>query len=224
MHFSDDRVLETSTTTGTGPFTLAGAVAGHKAHAAALRPDGTAVQAGDTFHGIVYGVDANGNASGEWAEGICTLTTLSSVTITTTLRSSNSNAVVTFSAGTKYIAPVASALNILLSDNLGAYLLKAVSGEPSTPPASSLLVYAQNITSSWTALKNKRPSGVDSPLQDAIMFNRAQVWKPSNNTSVAIGAGALTFAGTATAVTISSGSAKSNMPRTQRASAATPPR
>lgn len=82
-----DRVKETSTTTGTGTFTLAGAVSGFQSFAAI--GDGNT-----TYYTIVGGT--------EWEVGLGTYTssgtTLSRDTI---LSSSNSNNAVNFSAGTK---------------------------------------------------------------------------------------------------------------------------
>ena len=84
-----DRVKETSTTTGTGTFTLAGAATGFQSFAAI--GDGNT-----TFYTIVL---VGGN---EWEVGIGTYTssgtTLSRDTI---LSSSNSGNAVNFSAGTK---------------------------------------------------------------------------------------------------------------------------
>lgn len=84
-----DRVKETSTTTGTGTFTLAGAATGFQSFAAI--GDGNT-----TFYTIVL---VGGN---EWEVGIGTYTssgtTLSRGTI---LSSSNSGSAVNFSAGTK---------------------------------------------------------------------------------------------------------------------------
>jgi len=82
-----DRVKETSTTTGTGTFTLAGAVSGFQSFAAIGN-------ANTTYYTIVGGT--------EWEVGLGTYTssgtTLSRDTI---LASSNSNNAVNFSAGTK---------------------------------------------------------------------------------------------------------------------------
>ena len=86
-----DRVNETSTTTGTGTFTLAGAVAGFQTFAAI--GDGNT-----TYYTIVL------QGGTEWEVGLGTYTssgtTLSRDTI---LSSSNSNNAVNFSAGTKNV-------------------------------------------------------------------------------------------------------------------------
>ena len=86
-----DRVNETSTTTGTGTFTLAGAVTGFQSFAAI--GDGNT-----TYYTIVL------QGGSEWEVGLGTYTssgtTLSRDTI---LSSSNSNNAVNFSAGTKNV-------------------------------------------------------------------------------------------------------------------------
>jgi hypothetical protein len=84
-----DRVQETSTTTGTGTFTLAGAVSGFQSFSAI--GDGNT-----TYYAIVGGT--------EWEVGLGTYTssgtTLSRDTI---LESSNGGTAVNFSAGTKNV-------------------------------------------------------------------------------------------------------------------------
>lgn len=94
-----DRVLETSTTTGTGTYTLAGAVTGHQSFAA--------VGNGLKCLYAAWEVDGNGNPSGGWEVGEGTYT-LSGTTLarTTIFSSSNSDNAVNWSAGTRRIALV----------------------------------------------------------------------------------------------------------------------
>lgn len=91
-----DRVAETSTTTGTGTYTLAGAVTGYQSFAA--------LGDGNSAYYCAMEVDANGNPSGGWEVGLATYTasgtTLSRDTI---LASTNSNNAVSWSAGTRRI-------------------------------------------------------------------------------------------------------------------------
>ena len=84
----NDRVKETSTTTGTGSFTLAGAVTGFETFSSAIGNTNT------TYYAIVNTTD------GEFEVGLGTVGagTLSRDTI---ISSSNSDAAVNFSAGTK---------------------------------------------------------------------------------------------------------------------------
>jgi hypothetical protein len=94
---NQDRVLESSSTTGTGAYTLAGAVTGFQSFAI--------VGNANTVQYSAWEVDASGNPSGGWENGLGTYassgTTLARTTIYT---SSNSNAAVNWSAGTRYIA------------------------------------------------------------------------------------------------------------------------
>lgn len=90
-----DRVKETSTTTGTGAFTLAGAIAGFKTFASRC-------SVGDTLYYCIQAVDATGTPTGEWECGLGTYSGASTLTRTTVLSSSNSDAAVSFSAGTKH--------------------------------------------------------------------------------------------------------------------------
>lgn len=97
-----DRVMETSTTTGTGTLTLAGAVTGFQTWAA--------VGDGNTAYYCIFAVDANGNPSGDWEVGLGTYTA-SGTTLARTrvIASTNSNAAVSFGAGTKRVCLVRSA-------------------------------------------------------------------------------------------------------------------
>ena len=86
----NDRVKETSTTTGTGTLNLAGAVLGFETFVAGIGNSNT------TYYSIV-------NENGEFEVGIGTVTDASPDTLsrTTILSSSNSDSSVNFSAGTK---------------------------------------------------------------------------------------------------------------------------
>jgi hypothetical protein len=91
---TEDRVQETSTTTGTGSYTLAGAVTGFRAFSAVCSTN-------DIFSYTIEGVDANGVPSGEWETGIGTYSGANTLARTTVMESSNAGAAVNFSAGTK---------------------------------------------------------------------------------------------------------------------------
>ena len=84
-----DRVRETSTTTGTGNFTLAGAVTGYQTFDAVLDTSDT------TYYTIADQSGAN------FEVGIGTFTSPATLARTTILSSSNGGSVVTFGAGTK---------------------------------------------------------------------------------------------------------------------------
>jgi hypothetical protein len=84
-----DRVRETTTTTGTGTVTLAGAVLGFQTF--------SAIGNGNTTYYTIAGIGTS-----EWEVGIGTYTSSgTTLSRTTVLASSNSGALVNFSAGTK---------------------------------------------------------------------------------------------------------------------------
>lgn len=90
-----DRVLETTTTTGTGPVTLAGAVTGYQALSDVMSN-------GDTADYAIIAVDGSGVPTGQWETGLGTYAS-GVLTRTTVHASSNSDAAVSFSAGTKRV-------------------------------------------------------------------------------------------------------------------------
>ena len=87
----EDRVLETSTTTGTGNITLDGAVTGYWTFA-------TAFAVGDDFYYCI-----EGQTPGEWEVGIGHLSNSTTLVRLEVRDSSNSNALVSFSAGMKNV-------------------------------------------------------------------------------------------------------------------------
>jgi hypothetical protein len=103
----NDRVKETSTTTGTGTFTLAGAVEGFETFSSAIGNTNT------TYYAIT-----NQGVPTEFEVGIGTVGagTLSRDTI---ISSSNSDAAVNFSAGTKDVFVTLPASKAVLENDLG---------------------------------------------------------------------------------------------------------
>jgi hypothetical protein len=94
-----DRCLETSTTTGVGDFTLAGAVAGFRT----LYGTGVdQLKVNDPFSYAIEAVDASGNPTGAFENGNGVLLTSTTFSRSPSV-SSNSDALVSFSAGTKYV-------------------------------------------------------------------------------------------------------------------------
>ena len=89
----NDRVKETSTTTGTGTFNLAGAETGYESFVSGVGTGNT------TYYAIEL------NSANEWEVGIGTVTSGSPDTLSrdTIISSSNSDAAVTFSTGTKNV-------------------------------------------------------------------------------------------------------------------------
>ena len=83
-----DRVQETSTTTGTGTFTLAGAVSGFQSFSAIGNGN-------TTYYAIVGGT--------EWEVGIGTYTSSGTTLSRDTVLASSTGSKVSFSAGTKNV-------------------------------------------------------------------------------------------------------------------------
>lgn len=94
-----DRVKESSTTTGTGAITLAGAATGFRTFAAGFTVGAT----------MPYAIS---DALGNWEIGAGTLSTSSTLARTTVLASSNGNALVSFPAGSKDVFCTLSAAQI----------------------------------------------------------------------------------------------------------------
>jgi hypothetical protein len=89
----NDRVKETSTTTGTGTINLAGAETGYESFVAGIGTGNT------TYYAIEL------NSAGQWEVGIGTVTDAATDTLSrdTIITSSNSDSAVNFSAGTKNV-------------------------------------------------------------------------------------------------------------------------
>ena len=90
-----DRVRETSTTTGTGAITLAGAVTGSRTWTAAFAT-------GARVWYCIEAVDGSGNPTGDWEVGNGTLTGATTLARTQVLASSTGSAI-NFAAGTKHV-------------------------------------------------------------------------------------------------------------------------
>lgn len=121
-----DRVLETSTTTGTGALTLAGAVTGHVTFASVCSTS-------DTCYCTIVAVDASGNPSGDWESGLYTYSGTNTLTRTTVQASSNAGSAVNFAAGTKYVFIGATA----------AYLIGRTEWVPNFSAAGDVYIPAQ---------------------------------------------------------------------------------
>lgn len=214
-HITEDRVFETCVPVATTAFTLAGAITGFRTFASQMAVN-------DTCYYTAQEVDAQGVPTGPFENGLATLTTATTLTRTAVIESSNANNPVTFGAGTVQVAIGLLAMRNLHYDNNLAVWVQAATAEPPTPPAGNMYLYAKTILPEHTVLKVKRPSGLDSPLQDSIAFNRIVKQVPSGTGNlISIGAANFVASGTNTVVTPSSGSAKTQMVRFQSATAAT---
>lgn len=145
-----DRVFETTTTTGTGALTLAGAVVGFRAFDDVCANN-------DTAYYSLWAVDGNGNPSGAWETGLGTFTDTDTLTRTTVHASSNAGAAVDLAAGTKYVQLAATSrflnlehITVACSDETTAITTgDAIVTFPMPPYATTLLaVYASLSTSS----------------------------------------------------------------------------
>ena len=96
-----DRARETTTTTGTGSLTLAGAVVGYQTFASGLGAAGCLVE---------YAISHQ--TANEWEVGVGTFDGTTTLTRDTVSSSSNSNSAVNLSAGTKdvYVVIVAASI------------------------------------------------------------------------------------------------------------------
>ncbi|MDP9895363.1 hypothetical protein J2W32_004461 [Variovorax boronicumulans] len=147
-----DRVYETSTTTGPGSYTLAGAITGYRAFSSVCAN-------GDTVECFIESVDANGVPNGGWEAGIYTWGTGGVLARTRVTASSNGNAAVNWSAGTRRVgvgliasrlASIAPPPNIAVADyawvNQGAATVTEVENR--------VTVVSSGVTGdSWNILK-----------------------------------------------------------------------
>ena len=113
----NDRVKETSTTTGTGAFTLDGAQTGFDTFALGIGGSNT------TYYAIFN------QGTSEWEVGLGTLDAGGTVlTRTTVITSSNSDSVVTFTGGTKDVFCTLPASKAVYLDSTGAPVGAASAG------------------------------------------------------------------------------------------------
>lgn len=119
-----DRVRDTTTTTGTGPFTVSGTPPqGYKTFSAAYSTS-------DTFLGTIAHLSAD-----EWVTGLLTYSASNQVTVTTILDSSSGGSAVSFSAGTKDVfvgLPAARAQQAMHRPSTNDFRLTLTSGVPVT--------------------------------------------------------------------------------------------
>jgi hypothetical protein len=187
-HITDDRVLESTTTTGTSSLALGGALAGFRSFGSTMSSPS------DTCWYTLWAVDGSGNATGDYEEGLGTYSAANTLTRTTVLKSSNSNAVVSLSAGTKYVAISAIASKVLQFDVNGVVPMPIVSANPPAAPTDTLYFYARKISGrvmpKWTP-----PSGLDNPVQAALFGNNIVMYMPNTGTTVGLNLGTPWVAG-----------------------------
>lgn len=198
-HIFEDRVAESTTTVGLAALALAGALTGFRAFSSVM------TSPSDVCWYSAWGVDASGNPTGEWEEGLGTYSAANTLTRTTVLRSSNGGAAVSFSAGTKYACIGLLSQRAVQLDNELAMRLPAVGATALTAaPADTLKIFARKVAGRMT-LKYIGASGVDQAVQDKISENRNGFYLPNNGTAVGLNLGiGWTSAGTVSHPTPSS--------------------
>jgi len=92
----EDRIKETTTSTGTGTIALAGAVVG-------FRRFSSVCSINDTFYAAIVAVDPSGVPTGDWEIGLYTYSAANTITRTTVTSSSNNDQPVNFATGTKQV-------------------------------------------------------------------------------------------------------------------------
>lgn len=137
-----DRVQETSTTTGTGTFTLAGAVSGFQSFS-------TIGNGNTTYYAIVGGT--------EWEVGIGTYTSSGTTLSRDTVLASSTGSKISFSAGTKNVFVTYPAGKSTYQDSLNtAYA-------PQLAASNGLFINNQTVGTSYTI-----PSGYSAHSAGAI--------------------------------------------------------
>ena len=113
----NDRVKQSSTSTGTGAFALTGSVTGFESFATGIGNNNT------TYYAIFN------QGTNEWEVGIGTLdATSANLTRTTVISSSNSDAAVNFTGGTKDVFCTLPASKAVYLDSTGAPVGAASNG------------------------------------------------------------------------------------------------
>lgn len=167
-HISADRVQETTTTTGTGALTLAGAVTGYVTF-------GSVCADTDTAYYAIF------SAGAEWEVGLGTWGTGGILTRTTILSSSNAAAVVNLSAGTKTVVLTAPAARLNQLNNNLVIKLPATTNPPAAA-TDTLDVFARKVAGRMMP-KWMPPSGADTYFQPALFGNRILTFNPSTGTA-----------------------------------------
>jgi len=148
-HIKADLVLETSTTTGVGDLTLAGAVTGYQAFSEVCAN-------GDTAW-----VAIRHTTLAEWEICLGTWATGGTLTRTTVIRSSNSDLAVTFSAGTKdvFITPIADKTLVIDADGTVTIPTPFKLGAVTVNATGTEMNYLSGVSSSLqTQINAKAPS------------------------------------------------------------------
>lgn len=194
-HIVEDRVKDTTTTTGTGNLTVSGS------SPSTYRTLGSVCANNDTFpYAVVH------QAANEWEVGLGTYVSATpAIARTTVLASSNAGAAVNFSAGTKEVFITNAADLSVMLNNQSVIILPGVTvASVAAPAADTLALFTRKVAGRMT-LKYTGPSGVDQVVQDKISENGQVIYLPNNGTTVGLNLGlAWTTGGTVSHPTPSS--------------------
>jgi hypothetical protein len=159
-HITTDRVRDTATTTGTGSFTVSGtAPTGYRTFSAVCATS-------DTFwYSIAH------QSADEWEVGLGTYSGTNTVARTTVLKSSNSNAAVNFSAGTKDVFITLAADKTVQQDNNNSVVLTSGTLTTSQP----LLDLTQTWNAGAVPFTGFRLNVTDTASASASMLMNLQV-------------------------------------------------
>lgn len=161
------RVKETTTTTGTGNVTLAGAATGYRAFSAVMANNDT----------CLYCISSAGGS--EWEVGIGTYVSATpALERTTVLASSNAGSAVNFSSGTK---------DVFITRLAERFTLPQMTSDPAAP-ASGVFMYCRPLAGRYLP-RFIGPSGLDSAVQPSLSGNSIVMWLPGTGTTVAISFG-----------------------------------
>jgi len=149
-----DRVWETSTTTGTGTFALAGAKTGYRAYSAIVANNDT----------VPY-FAVNGT-TGEWETGIGTWTAGNNLARTVIIASSNAGAAVNFTAGTKDIFVT----DVSARENNYIYSSPTISGGTLTLNLANGYVFYVSNTGSVTTLSFTNVPNIANEILTVVLF------------------------------------------------------
>jgi hypothetical protein len=152
-----DRVKETTTTTGTSDAALAGAASGYRAFSSVLSD-------GDLCY---YCMEVA--SGGAWEMGIGTYSSMGNIARTVILSSSNSNSIVSFSAGTKniFMTVPAQAFTSFSYPPINGFRLSAQTSTPvsTSDQGGAFSVYLTPYTS--TAISVPNSSGTDLVVMES---------------------------------------------------------
>ena len=164
-----DRVKETSVTTGTGTFTLAGAVTGYQTFSSAIGNTNT----------CYYTIASQ--TLNEWEVGIGTVGA-GTLARTTILSSSNAGSVVTFSAGTKDVFVTYPAGKAVFEDESDNVTLPGSITAPVQISSNGLFVNSATVSANYSI-----PSGSNAVSAGPITVNSGVVVTvPSGSTWVVV--------------------------------------